>query len=116
MTRKIPQHPPPPSYPPRVLKKDATRYSPLNLPGNLHDFPDNYLKLLPIFNGEDETTTLEHLLAFHHFTDNQHLEHEDVYMRIFVQTFEGELRTWFKRLPSNSIDSWDALEYTFLIQ
>jgi hypothetical protein len=51
---------------------------------------------LPKFNGEDEITTLEHLDAFDHFTDSFHLEHEDVYMRIFVQTFEGEVRTWFK--------------------
>jgi hypothetical protein len=37
-------------------------------------------------------------------------------MRIFVQTFEGEVRTWFKGLPPNSIDSWDALEFAFLRQ
>jgi hypothetical protein len=82
----------------------------------LHNFPDNYLKLLPRFNGEDEITTLEHLSTFDYFIDNQGLEHEDVYMRIFVQTFEGEVRTWFKGLPPNSIDSWDALESTFLRQ
>jgi hypothetical protein len=72
------------------------------------------LKLLPRFNGEDEITTLEHLSTFDYFTDNQGLEHEDVYMRIFVQTFEGEVRTWFKGFPPNSIDSWDALEYLSL--
>jgi hypothetical protein len=74
------------------------------------------LKLLPSFNGEYEVTTLEHLSYFDYFTNNQGLDHEDVYMRIFVQTFEGEVRTWFKGLPPNSIDSWDALESTFLRQ
>jgi hypothetical protein len=37
-------------------------------------------------------------------------------MRIFVQTFEGEVGIWFKGLPHNSIDSWDALESSFLRQ
>jgi hypothetical protein len=44
------------------------------------------------------------------------LEYEDVYMRIFVQTFEGEVRTWFKGFPPNSINSWDDLETAFLRQ
>jgi hypothetical protein len=37
-------------------------------------------------------------------------------MKILFQTFEGEVRTWFKGLPPNSIDSSDALEYDFLRQ
>jgi hypothetical protein len=65
----------------------------------MNNFPDNYLKLLPKFNGEDEITALEHLSTFDNFTDNLSLEHEDVYMRIFVQNFEGEVRTWFKGYP-----------------
>jgi hypothetical protein len=88
----------------------------LNLPGNLHDFPDNYLKMLPKFNGESEITAVEHLAFFDEFSDNFGLEHEDVYMRLFIQTFEGEVRTWFKGLPPNSLDSWDALEIAFLRQ
>jgi hypothetical protein len=98
------------------LTNNPTRYAPIKSPRNLHNFPDNYLKLLPKFNGEDEITTLEHLSSFDYFIDNQGLEHEDMYMIIFVQTFEGEVRTWFKGLPPNSIDSWDALESSFLRQ
>jgi hypothetical protein len=109
-----PNQPPPP--PPRVFNKDATRYAPLVLPANLHDLPDNYLKMLPKFNGESENTTVEHLSFFDEFADMFGLEHEDVYMRLFVQTFEGEVRIWFKGLPPNSLDSYDALETTFLRQ
>jgi hypothetical protein len=118
MAGKIPQQvpPPPPPPPPRVFNKDVARYAPLNLRTNLHGFPDNYLKPLLRFNGEDETTTLEHLATFYYFTDNQGLEHEDVYMRIFIQTIEGEVSTWFKGLPPNSINSLDALESYFLRQ
>jgi hypothetical protein len=114
MAGKIPHQQPPPPPPPRFFNKVAARYAPLNIPVNLHDFPDNYLKLLPRFNGEGETTTLEHLETFDYFTDNQGLEYEYVYMRIFFQTFEGEVRTWFKGFPPNSINSWDALETAFL--
>jgi hypothetical protein len=105
-----------PPRPPRIFNKDASRYATLNLPRNLNNFPDNYLKLLPEFNGEAEITALENLSIFDNFTDNLGLEHEDVYMRIFVQNFQGEARTWFKGLPPNSIDSWDALESIFLRQ
>lgn len=90
MAGNIPPRQPPQQPPPKIFNKAAARYAPLNLPRNLHNFPDNYLKLFPKFNGEDEVTTLEHLSIFDYFTDNQGLEHEDVYMKIFVQTFEGE--------------------------
>ena len=43
------KQPPPP--PPKVFNKEATRYDPLNLPGNLNNFPYNDLKLFPKFNG-----------------------------------------------------------------
>jgi hypothetical protein len=87
MEGNIPRQPPPPPPPPRVFNKAAARYAPLNLPRNLHNFPDNYLKLFPIFNGEDEVLTLEHLSTFYYFTNNQGLEHEYIYIRIFVQFF-----------------------------
>jgi len=31
-------------------------------------------------------------------------------MRLFIQTFEGGVRIWFKGHPTNTLDSWDALE------
>jgi hypothetical protein len=61
MERKIPQQKPPP---PQIFNKDSTRYAPLNLPCNLQNFPDNYLNLLPRFNGEDDIKSLEHLSYF----------------------------------------------------
>jgi hypothetical protein len=42
------------------------------------------------------------------------LEHEDAYMRLFSQTFEGEVRIYSKGIPPNYLDSYDALETTFL--
>jgi hypothetical protein len=62
---------------------------------------------------------VENLAFFDEFVDNFGLEHEDVYMRLFVQTFEGGwggggVRTWFKGLLPNSLNSWDSLETAFL--
>ena len=55
---------PPPHPPPRVFNKVVFRYAPLVLPANLNDLPDNYVKNLPKFNGENVVTTIEHLVFF----------------------------------------------------
>jgi hypothetical protein len=109
-----PNQPPPP--PPRVCNKDATIYYPLVLPTNLNDLPDNYLKMIPKFNSENEVTVVEHISFFDEFANDFGLEHEDVYMGIFVQTFNEGVITWFKGLQLNSLTSWDALETIFLRQ
>jgi hypothetical protein len=107
------QVPPPP---PRVFTKVAARYAPLVLPVPLHDLPENYIKNLPKFTGEGDLTAAEHINFFDQFADILGLEHEDVYSRLFVQTFEGQVRTWFRSLPAGSILSYDALEDAFLRQ
>jgi hypothetical protein len=37
-------------------------------------------------------------------------------MRLLVQTFEGQVRTWFRGLPTNSIETYDDLETSLLRQ
>ena len=44
------------------------------------------------------------------------MEHDDIYSRLFVQNFEGQVRTWFRSLPAGPILSYDALEDAFLRQ
>jgi hypothetical protein len=83
-------NPPPP--PPRIFSKVAARYAPLDLPTNLHDLPDNYMKILPKFTGEGDLTTTEHMEFFDQFVDILGIEYEYVYMRLFVQTFEGQVQ------------------------
>jgi hypothetical protein len=39
-----------------------------------------------------------------------------VYLRLFIQTLEGQVQTWFRSLPAGSILSYDALEDAFLRQ
>jgi hypothetical protein len=102
--------------PPKVFTKVATRYTPLVLPVPLHDLPENYMKNLPKFRGEGDLTATEHINFFDQFVDILVIEHEDVYSHLLVQTFEGQVRTWFRSLPPGSILSYDALEDLFLKQ
>jgi hypothetical protein len=106
------QGPPPP--PLRIFSKVATRYTPLVLPPVLHDLPENYMKNIPNFRGEGDLTATEHINFFDQFVDILGIEHEDVYSRILVKTFEVQVRIWFRGLPVGSIASYDALETAFL--
>jgi hypothetical protein len=53
---------------------------------------------------------------FDQFVDILGIEYEDVYMRLFIQNFEGQVRTWFRGLPADSITTYDELETDFLRQ
>lgn len=41
------------------------------------------------------------------------IEHEDVWMRIFSQSLEGEAKKWFRSLPIGSIHNIEGLDKTF---
>jgi hypothetical protein len=105
-----------PVPPPRVFTKVAARYANLVFLIPLHDLPENYIKNLPKFTGEGDLTTAEHINFFDQFVDIFGIEHEDVYSRLLVQTFEGQVRTWFRSLPAASIQTYDTLEDAFLRQ
>ena len=74
----------------------AARYAPLVMPRPLHALPGgDYQKYLPRFNGQGDTTAEEHWNAFFNYADNQNIEAKDVWMRMFVQSLDGEVRKWF---------------------
>jgi hypothetical protein len=104
---------PPPT---RIFSKVVAIYAPLVLAPTLHDLPKNYMKNLPKFTGEGDLTATEHITFFDQFADILGIEHEDVYSRILVQTFEGKVRIWFQGLPVGSLRSYDDLENDFLRQ
>ena len=82
----------------------VARYAPLVLSQPWTDLPGGYYqKYLPRFNGQGETTTEEHWDAILSYADNQNIESKDVWMRMFGQILDGEVRKWFKELPANSI-------------
>jgi hypothetical protein len=93
----------------------AARYAPLILPIPMNALPVGYyLKYMPKFTGEEDTTAKEHLLAFYNYPDNLNIENEDVWMRVFVHSLDGEARKWFRGLNPGSIDGIEALDDAFL--
>jgi hypothetical protein len=93
----------------------AARYAPLVLPQPLNNLPaEGYLKEFPKFMGEESITAEEHLEAFYSFADNHDISNQDVWMRVFVHSLNGEARKWFRGLAPRSIDGIQALDDTFL--
>ena len=101
--------PPPPPVKPWV----ASRSGPFNLPLNLDALRKIYLKLFPKYNGDKYIIAEECMVIFHEFTNNIYIEHDDVFMRLFFQTLEGEVRKWFIYFP-DSLNPLHALETTFM--
>jgi glycosidase len=95
----------------------AARYSLLLLPHPMNALPaGDYLKYMPKFTGEEDTTVEEHLATFYSYADNLNIENEDVWMRVFVQSLDGEVRKWFRGLIPGSIARIEALHDVFLRQ
>jgi uncharacterized small protein (DUF1192 family) len=95
----------------------AARYAPLILPHPMNPLPTgDYLKYMPKFTGEGDITAEEHLAAFYSYADNLNIENEDVWMRVFVQSLDGEVRKWFRGLAPGSIAGIEALDNVFLRQ
>jgi hypothetical protein len=93
----------------------ATRYTPLVLPQPVNSLPPgDYLKYMPKFTGEEDITTKEHLTTFYSYADNQNIENEDVWMRVFIQSLFGEARKWFRGLTHGSITGIETLDEAFL--
>jgi hypothetical protein len=99
-----------------IFAKVAARYALLGLPVPLHDLPENYMKSLPKFTEEGDLTAQEHIKFFDQFADILRIEHEDVYSRLLVQTFKGQVRTWFRSLAARSLRSYEELESAFIRQ
>jgi hypothetical protein len=95
----------------------AARYTPLVLPHPMNPLPaGDYLKYMPKFTREGDLTAEEHLDAFYSYADKLNIESEDVGMRVFVQSLDGEVRKWFRGLAPGSIARIEYLDSAFLRQ
>jgi hypothetical protein len=93
----------------------AARYAPLVLLQPMNALPAReYLKYMLKFTWEEDITAEEHLSSFYSYVDNHNIENEDVWMRIFVQSLDGEARKWFRGLTPGSIVGIEALNDSFL--
>ena len=81
----------------------------------LHGFPAKHYKYLPEFDGEYESCTSEkHLQDSDYFCDHFEIEHDDVCMRAFSQSFQGDVKKRFKHLHPRSINTWEEFSHMFL--
>jgi len=69
---------------------------------------------MPKFTGTEGVTTEEHLESFYSYANNLDIYEEDVWMRVFVQSLDGEARKWFRQLTPRSIVDIEALDDVFL--
>jgi len=73
-----------------------------------------YQKYMPKFTGTKGVTTEEHLESFYSYADNLDISENDVWMRVFVQSLDGEARKWFIELSPGSVANIEALDEAFL--
>jgi hypothetical protein len=78
--------------------------------------PSDVRNFLPKFNGNHENSASHHVELFTNLMGDYEIAHEDVHMKLFVQTLEGDARDWFFFLPACSISSCRQLHSTFMEQ
>jgi len=92
----------------------GARYAPLVLPQPMNALPiGDYQKYMHKFTGED-ITTKEHLAAFYSYADNINIDNEDVWMRFFDQSLDGEATKLFMGLMHGSVAIIEDLDDTFM--
>jgi len=101
--------------PTKIERIVTARYGPLVFPVPLNPMPvGEYQKYMPKFTSTEVVIVEEHLEAFYSYSDNSDISENDVWMRVFVQTLDGEARNWFRELAPRSISDIEALDDAFL--
>ena len=96
-----------------------SRYAFLDFSG-IYVFPDHlpkdeyFLRNGPKFRGDDWSLTLEHISNFCCFIDLIRIKHEDVFIILFYDSFQGKCRSWAESLLAKSIRSFSSLLLIFL--
>ena len=83
-------------------------FAPLNfspIPGFPHPVPfmDICGDYLPWFREEKEDNPSDHLIRFHQCMAQLHIHDEDVLMKMFFYSLEGDAREWYRSLPPSII-------------
>ena len=88
----------------------ARRFAPLDF-SSVPGFPHPVLNMsewgnfLPIFRDGKEDNHAYHLIKFHECMDILELQHEDVCMKMFMHSLDGDARKWYFSLSPSSISS-----------
>ena len=86
------------------------------IPGFPNKIPDRIKGYFPKFVGNKSQSAKKHVQKFSNLIYDFDVCHEDLWMRLFVQTLEGYERYWFTCLPTASISSWAELSLSFIEQ
>jgi hypothetical protein len=60
--------------------------------------PQNYSQRIKLYDVEGNVSAQKHLDWFNDFVDLEEVDYADMKMRLFAQSFAGEVRKWFKSL------------------
>ena len=96
----------------------ARRFAPLNsfaVLGFPHPIPhmSEWGDFLPIFIERKEDNLAEHLIKFHHCMDQRDLHHDDVLMKMFMHSLDGDAHQWYFSPPHYNISSLREFHSTF---
>ncbi len=86
------------------------------IPGFHNHLPKDeyFLRNEPKFSGNDLSLTLKHIVNFRDFIDLLKVKCEDVYMRLFYDSFQGKCENWIECLFAKSIISITSFWVIFL--
>lgn len=92
------------------------RYRPLffdGIPGQPNVIPNEIREKIPLFTRNNVITCEQHLKLFTYIINDYEIEHEDVVMKLFVQSLVEDDRDWYRGLSENNIASWDEFVRCF---
>ena len=89
-------------------------FGPLNLAEPLHALPQGSRKNFPKFYGDGKQHPNEHIKTLYIAVGVFGVEHEDISIRLFIETSQSIAADWFYNLEPNSIIDWASLHAKFL--
>ena len=63
-----------------------------------------FLRSGPKFKGEDLSLTLKYISNFRDFTNLLRVRHEDIFIILFCDSFQGKCKQWIESFPVRSIN------------
>jgi hypothetical protein len=80
----------------------------------LHAMPQDYQTRLPQFDATGPLNAQQHVDKMNDYFDLQEVDEVDVQMRLFTQSLTGDVKKWFKALPTTSVPDLVAFQRSFL--
>ena len=78
-----------------------------------HDMPEEATSKLPFFSSGDPGTALLHLrtvkLFIHKYCRPSQYNHEDIKIRLFCCSLDGDVMKWLSNWPGDYIDSLQSI-------